>query len=104
MLQITTMTIEELDEFFSHVDFIQDLAMEDPSAHMYYISSYEVKKKKSEAEYTPMHRLRGVWISAQRIAYILFKKIDPIYKARIETTCTVHNCINPEHLSFNDNK
>jgi hypothetical protein len=93
-------TLSELDEFFSHIDFIPSLATDHPCAHMNFRSPYETKKRRTQQEMTPMHRFRGQLVSAQRMSLFLFKKIDPIYKSRIVTVCNMPSCVNPEHLEI----
>jgi hypothetical protein len=91
-------TIKELDEFFSHIDFIPTLPFDHPWAHMTFRTPYDAKKKKRLEEMTPMYRFRGQLISAQRMSLVLFRKTDPVYKARIQTVCNMPECVNPEHL------
>lgn len=94
------MTVSELDEFFSHIDFIPSLQADHPCAHMNFRTPYEAKKRRALEELTPMVHFRGHLISAQRMSIYLFKRIDPIYKSSIVTLCNMPSCVNPEHLQI----
>jgi hypothetical protein len=96
---VLSLSVEELDGFFSHIDADPELELNGLDAHWYFRSFLYARKKTKDVE-TPMYYLRGRYLSAQRISYILYYMVDPVKKSRIETLCSVTCCVNPLHLEY----
>lgn len=102
--RIERMTATELDAFWAHVELDLDAEMNHPATHWLFLATHNALKNKKTGEETPMYMLDRRFISAQRIALILFGARDPVHKIRIETLCEQYNCVNPCHLAISEPK
>jgi hypothetical protein len=91
------LTVEELDGFFSHIDADPDLPFNGLDSHWFF-RSHLFARKSTKDEERPMHHIRGRYLSAARISYILYHQFDPVRRSSLITMCGQGSCVNPLHL------
>jgi hypothetical protein len=88
----------ELDAFFAHAEYNPEKPIQDHDAHIFFFTE-RTKQKMNSREETPIYMVNGCPISAQRIAWILFRNHDPRGHRYIRNECA-WSCINPFHSSL----
>lgn len=101
---VLSLSVRDLDRFFAHIDMEPALEPGADRAHWHFRAYFFTQRRRhgrnsdgSKQVNVPMYSLRGQYLSARRIAFILHHEQDPLKESRLHSLCGCLSCVNPLH-------